>query len=114
MFYFLVIVLPVALSIGYLIFRNNQLKAIYKEASAKLLQLYAQVEGIELSDVEAVTSDYVVRTEGIRKLETALLQLEKHLNVKAKSISNTYLPKIEMLKIINKRLDKLTKQLVSV
>ena len=112
MLYFLIIVLPVVIGILYLIHRNNKLKKIYNTVFNYIQKIYLFEKTQELSDIEKISSGFIVRTEGIQKLENAIVKLEIHLNIKYKVISKTYTPKLEMLKNISKRVIKVEKQLM--
>lgn len=112
MLYFLVIIIPFAAYMAYLIHQNNQLKKEYLEVIQGLKKNSESLLLEDTSLLDELQKNYVVSTNAIKKAENYLTALEDLVKIqKQQVISNAFKPKSYKLSILKKRLQKLNKEI---
>lgn len=108
MFYVLIVLIPFLSVMAYLIDQNKKLKVRYEQIEKMLgkAQQKAQLEHIEFP--MGINRDLIVTNNSIKRLETFMIKLEEELSIgKSLVVSNTYSPKAQKLKALEKRAKKI-------
>ncbi len=108
MFYVLIVLIPFLSVMAYLIDQNKKLKNRYEQIEKVLgkAQQKAQLEHIEFP--MGINRDLIVTNNSIKRLETFMIKLEEELSIrKSLVVSNTYSPKLQKLKVLEKRAKKI-------
>jgi|GEM_PF-6004501 len=109
MLYFLVIIIPFAAYMAYLIHQNNQLKKEYLEVIQGLKKNSESLLIEDKSLLDDLQKNYVVSSNAIKKAENYLTALEDLVKIqKQQVISNAFKPKSYKLSVLKKRLLKLS------
>ncbi|MDW7695572.1 hypothetical protein R9C00_26705 [Flammeovirgaceae bacterium SG7u.111] len=108
MFYVLIVLIPFLSVMAYLIDQNKKLKNRYEQIEKVLgkVQQKAQLEHIEFP--MGINRDLIVTNNSIKRLESFIMKLEEELSIKKSLVvSNTYSPKLQKLKVLEKRAKKI-------
>ncbi|MBT31095.1 MAG: hypothetical protein CMO01_15675 [Thalassobius sp.] len=110
MLYFLVIIIPFAGYMAFLIYQNNLLKKDYDFIFSKLNEISKNLEVDNNNSLKDLHQDIIVTSNSIKRLENYITAIEDFAAIQKQSVvSNTFKPKRDKLRILKKRITKLEK-----
>ena len=105
MLYFLILLIPFTLAIGYLFYRNQKLGAKFGVLASEALALNRETCAISNEKLRTLKMEYLITDDAIKQLEHFVHQLEAAQGKgKSKSFANTYISRMEKLVQIEKKL----------
>ncbi|UZR92641.1 hypothetical protein [Chondrinema litorale] len=110
MLYFLVIIIPFAGYMAFLIYQNNLLKKDYDFIFSKLNEVSKNLEVGKNNSLKDLHQDIIVTSNSIKRLENYITAIEDFAAIQKQSVvSNTFKPKRDKLRILKNRITKLEK-----